>query len=197
MQNESRNSKTCASMHYKRLSVDLKAAVSVFARAGEIDWYVLDGLGGSLYEFVVATAISVPKWQAKSLKQGLRDEALPGAVREKVIPFYAGEFCDAGVSREFTEAVWAQYKMDDNDLKSILSLAEQRALVLNPDNDRTSDVPEKRDDVEKNLGFGNMLTVEAAARYDVHAMLRVVQRISEDSGKAVPTTIVKVIEPAC
>lgn len=52
------------------------------------------------------------------------------------------------MSREFAQAVWACYKADGTDLKEILSLPVQRALVQSMGTDRARAVPERIDDDE-------------------------------------------------
>lgn len=67
----------------------------------------------------------------------------------KVTTHYVQRFCDAGMSREFFEAVWALYKADGTDLREISSLAEQRVIMQTLRNKRTIDVPGKIDDAEE------------------------------------------------
>lgn len=62
--------------------------------------------------------------KSKSLRRCLPGDALPEVAHGKVAPCYVEGFRDAGVSREFADAMWTRNKADGNDLKEILSLAE-------------------------------------------------------------------------
>lgn len=73
------------------------------------------------------------------MKQGLREDAFPRVAHAKVVHRYVEVFRDQGMSREFAKAVCARYKVDSTGLKDILSLTNQRALVQNMSNGRTSD----------------------------------------------------------
>lgn len=83
---------------------------------------------------------------SKSLKRGLRADALGGVVHSKEAPRYVEEFRSVCMNREFVQAVCARYNADGTDLKEILSLAEERAFVRNLDFERTSDVPKEIDE---------------------------------------------------
>lgn len=141
-------------------AVDLGAAMLAFAPASKIDWTVPGSLVGLLYDFAIATIISVPEWHTTSSKRRYRDDALSKPVHAKVVPQYVEELCDAGVSREFVEAVCACYMKTSTDSETIPSLAEQCAFVRSLGSDRTSDVPERMDDGEENWDFKGMVSAK-------------------------------------
>lgn len=58
-----------------------------------------------LYKFPDALIISVLEWRETSLRRRLRSDVVPEIVHAKVTPSSSNGFRDAGVSREFGEAV--------------------------------------------------------------------------------------------
>lgn len=84
--------------------VDPMAAILAFARLSKIDWETHDCVRCHLYKVADAAIISVPKWQTKCMKRGLRSDALPGVTHAEAV-CYVKEFCGACMSREFTKVV--------------------------------------------------------------------------------------------
>lgn len=90
----------------------------------------------------------------------------------------------------------ACYKTDVTHPEKIPSLVEQRALVRNLGNVRTSGVPKSMDDEEENLDFKGMVTSKEVVTSDICVKLLVVQRFCENGIDAVTTTNVEVIKLA-
>lgn len=149
-----------------------------------------------MYGFKDAAIISVLEWQTKRLKRVLRGDSLPGVVYAKVVLRYVIEFCYASMSCQLVKAVWSRYKADGIYLKEIFTLDGQRAFVQHTGTERTSNVPEGMDGEEDNRDVECTVTAEEAATSGIRNKLREVQRVCDDSGEAVPTTIVEVVELA-
>lgn len=62
--------------------------------------------------------------------------------------------------------------------------------------EHNSDVPERMDGGEDNYDFESMTTAEEVATLGIRGKSREVQRVCEDCRKAVPKTIVEVVEVA-
>lgn len=84
-----------------------------------------------------------------------------------------------------------RFKADCTGFKEILSLADRRSFVLNWVSDRPSDVPKGADTEEDSWDFEGMMTAEDVAMSGIRAKLREFQRVCENSGEAVLTTIAK------
>lgn len=104
----------------RKCSVDPVSAILAFARSGEADWALPDGVRWFLYDFRDAAIISVPEWETENLKRCLRGVTLSGVIRAKLVSRYLEAFSDAGMSRELVEVVWVCYKVDSIDLNEIL-----------------------------------------------------------------------------
>lgn len=80
-------------------TIDPASAIIAFERAGEMEWAAPDWVGWLLYNFKDTAFISVPEWQRKQLKRGLRGYCVHGVAHAKMAPRYVEEFSDAGISR--------------------------------------------------------------------------------------------------
>lgn len=86
--------------------------------------------------------------------------------------------------------------MDGIDLNEISSLKEQRASGRSIDTGSTSEVPEGMDDEKDSCDFEGVGRAKEMDSSSIRGKLREVQRVYEDAGNAVSTTIVKVNELA-
>lgn len=105
------------------------AAILAFARAGKIDWTVLEFLDWFLCDFAKAAIVLIPEGKPTSYKRGSRDDTLPRTVHEKVPPRHIRYFDEGDTSRKFAKAGWVRCNVDDTNLDAIWSFAEQRVLV--------------------------------------------------------------------
>lgn len=124
-------------------------------------------------------------------------DALPGVAHAKVALCYVKEVFDAGMRREFAEAVRACYKAGGTDWIEISSVAVQRAFVRSSGAKCTSGVAEIADDQVDNRDFEGMKTAKEVATSGIRGRVREVQRVFEKGVEAVPTTIINVVEIAC
>lgn len=83
--------------------------------------------------------------------------------------------------------------MDDINLHEILSLEKHRFLLRNLDTGRTSDIPEGIGVGEDKWDIEGMVTAKKVATSGTRGKFREIQRVFENSGEAVSTTIVDVL----
>lgn len=79
-------------------AVDPVVAILANLRLVEIGCAAPKCVGWYQYVYKVAAMIFVHEWLTKSLKRGLRNDALLGVVETKVAPCYVKEFSNAGMS---------------------------------------------------------------------------------------------------
>lgn len=87
-------------------AVDPVNAILAFAHSGKIGWTAPDALGWFLYEFDKACIINVPEWSAAGQKRGRAGKSVVGTARLEISPAYVAEFCEAGMSHAYAQAVW-------------------------------------------------------------------------------------------
>lgn len=94
---------------------------------------------------------------------------LLSAVYPKAVPKYVKELRESSMKHNFAEAAWNRFKTKGVDLKRILSIEEQCALVQyiaaanNEADARAGDANEDRD-------FEGMLCTEGEAEFEVRGM---------------------------
>lgn len=79
-------------------AVDPVAKILAFARLVKMDWAAPDCVEWFPYEFTDSAITLVLEWHTKSLKHGLRGDALPEVVHAKAALRYVEGFRGAGMS---------------------------------------------------------------------------------------------------
>lgn len=176
--------------------VDLVAAILASARAGKIDWTIVDCLGWFLYDFVRATIISVPEWHATSYKWRRQGDTLPGTFHREITARCAEEYCEDGMSRGIAEAVWARYEAKKINLDAVLCVTEPIVFVRQLVSNRVSDASDRIENRDNNWDFEGMAIAKEVLATGVRGKLRDIQCICEEDGEAVPKTVIKVIKMA-
>lgn len=114
-------------------------------------------------------------------------------VRPKVVPRFVEEFRENGMKRDFVETVWNRFKPKSADLKLIPSIKEQRVFVQDTAN-RCNEIEGETEDSDEDWSLEDMVSVDDVVAFTVRDKLKKIQSICEDESKAVPTSVVKVVE---
>lgn len=117
-------------------------------------------------------------------------------MHERVVSRYVDAFLDADMTLEYAKAVWTLYKADGTDLREIPSLAGQHTFVRKTNTEPTFKKLEGTDDGKDKRDLESMATTKMAASSSLRRNLQEVPRFCEDSGEALPTTVVKAFELA-
>lgn len=78
----------------------------------------------------------------------------------------------------------------------IFPFAKQRAFVRSLDTELTSNVPGRMNDEEDSWNFEDIVTAKEVGSSILRAKLQEVQRVCENGGEVVPTTVVELAELA-
>lgn len=124
----------------------------------------------------------------------LCENALTEIEHTKVTFRYVVKFRNFGLSLEFCKAVWARYKADSTGLTDIPSLAEQRAFAYKLNTEDASNVLQRTESEKQYWVFEGIVTVEKVSTSGIRGKLQDVQRLCEDGGKTMLSTIVDLIE---
>lgn len=176
--------------------VDPVLALMAFARSEELDWSAFNAVVWFPFDVAEAKIVNGPEWAGGGLKRGRAGEPVSGMTHPKVWPTYVLEYCETGMRRAYARAVWDRFKATNVDLDKIPSLDGQAAVLRELEEPPAVEVADAVEENDEDLNFDGMVSVDEVAASGLQEKLREIQRLCEESGEAVPVTVVEVVDLA-